>query len=79
MNKKTRLLHRHSPRTVAVVVREAQKTRERRQVALERGGAEMLIHMVDTVEHGAEIFGVKGDHRREADRGVLEFRPPTKS
>jgi hypothetical protein len=50
-----------------VVVPDTQQSHEYRQVALERGSAEMFVHLVETVEHGAEIFGANGDHRREAD------------
>ncbi len=34
------------------------------------GSAEMLVHLVETIEHGAEIFRANGDHRREANRRV---------
>ncbi len=50
-----------------VVVPEAEQAHQHRQVALERRGAEMLVHLVEAVEHGAEIVRADGQHGREAD------------
>jgi hypothetical protein len=47
-----------------LVVPERQQTHQRRQVALERGGAEMLVHGVEAGEHGAEVLGADGEHGR---------------
>ena len=30
----------------------------------------MLVHLVEAVEHGAEMLGADGDHRRQSDRRV---------
>ena len=35
----------------------------------------MLVHLMEAVEHGAEMFGADGDHRREPDRRVHRVAP----
>ncbi len=62
-------------RAEEVVVPDAQESHEHGQVALERGRAEMLVHLMEAVEHGAEMFGADGDHRREPDRRVHRVAP----
>ena len=54
-------------RAEEVGVPDGQEPEEDRQIALERGGAEMLVHGVEAGEHRAEIVGADRDHRREAD------------
>ena len=66
---------RHSLCIKKVVVPNTQKPHEYRQVAFERGSAEMLVHLVETVEHRPEIFGANGDHRRKANRRVHGVAP----
>ena len=50
-----------------IVVPDREQPHQHRQVALERRGAEMLVHLVEAVEHGAEIVRADGEHGREAD------------
>ena len=52
-----------------------QQAHEHRQVALEWRGAEVLVHLVEAVEHGAEVVRADGEHRREADRRVHRVAP----
>src|ERR1700752_376802 len=47
-----------------------QICREPLQVLLERRSAEMLVHLVEAVQHGAEMIWSNGDHRRKADRRI---------
>src|ERR1700716_581495 len=56
--------------TEEISVPHRQKAQENRQVALERRGAEVLIHLVKAVEHRLEIFRAEGEYRREANRRV---------
>ena len=53
-----------------IVVPDREQTHQHRQVALERRGAEMLVHLVKAAEHGAEIVRADGHHGREADRRI---------
>ena len=53
-----------------VGVPDAEQPHQHRQVPLERGGAEVLVHLVEAVEHGAEVVRADGEHGREADRRV---------
>ena len=71
------LVGQHGDRLRAeeIVVPEREKTHEHRQVAFERGGAEVLVHLVEAVEHGAEIIRADGQHRRKADRRVHRVAP----
>ena len=74
------LVRQHRDRLGAeeIVVPDAQQAHEHRQVALERRGAEMLVHLVEAVEHGAEILRADGQHGRKADRrihGVASAHP----
>src|SRR4029453_4976643 len=49
-----------------VVIPNSQQPHEHREVALEGSGAEMLVHLVEAVQHGAEVIRPYGKHRREA-------------
>src|SRR5215475_13545458 len=49
--------HGYRLRTEKVVVPKRQQAHEHREVGLEGGGAEMLIHLVKAMEHDAEILG----------------------
>ena len=71
------LVRQHGDRLGAeeIVVPDAQKAHEHRQVALERRGAEVLVHLVEAVEHGAEIVRADGQHGRKADRRVHRVAP----
>src|SRR6266700_1980548 len=50
--------------TEEIVVPDAQESHEYRQVALERRGTEVLVHLVEAVQHGAEVIRADGQHRR---------------
>src|SRR5438093_245848 len=50
-----------------VVVPNGEQAHENRQVDLEGGRAEMLVHLVEAIQHAAEIIRTDGDHGRKAD------------
>src|SRR5215475_2508101 len=50
-----------------VVVPYAQEPQEHWQVTLEGGSAEVLVHLVKTVEHGGEMLRADGQHGRQAN------------
>ena len=52
-----------------------QQGHEHRQVPLERRGAEVLVHLVEAVEHRAEVLRADGEHGREANRRVHRIAP----
>ena len=58
-----------------IVVPDAQKPHQHRQVALERGGAEVLVHLVKAVEHGAELVRADGQHGGKANRRIHGIAP----
>ena len=63
--------HRDSLRAEEVVVPQGQQAHQHRQVLLERGGAKMLIHLVETGEQGApEVIRSDGEHGGQSDRRV---------
>ena len=35
----------------------------------------MLVHLVETAEHGAEMLGADGEHRGETDRRIHRVAP----
>ena len=51
-----------------VVVPDAQQPQHDRHVAVQRRGAEMVVHGVIAVEHAEEILRPDGDHQRQPDR-----------
>ena len=53
-----------------VGVPDAQETHEHGQVLLEGGGAEVLVHLVEAVEHGAEMLRPDREHGGQADRRI---------
>ena len=63
------LVRQHGDRLGAeeVVVPDAEQAHQHRQILLERRGAEVLVHLMEAVEHRAEILRADGEHRREAD------------
>src|SRR5262249_53221599 len=62
-------------RAEEVVVPDGQESHQHRQVAFERSGAEVLVHLVKTVQHGAEVVGTDGKHCRKADRRIHRVAP----
>src|SRR5262249_16402206 len=67
--------YRSGLRAEEVVVPDSQETHQHRQVAFERSGAEVLVHLVKTVQHGAEVVGTDGKHFRKADRRIHRVAP----
>src|ERR1700726_3134493 len=61
------LVRQHSDglRTEEIVVPDCEKPHEYRQVAFERGGAEVLVHLMESVQHGSEIIRADGYHCRK--------------
>ena len=53
-----------------VVVPDRQQAHQHGQVLLERRGAEVLVHFMEAVEHGAEVFRADRQHGRKAYRGI---------
>ena len=62
--------HGHRLRTEEVVVPDGQQAQEHRQVALERRGAEVLVHLVEAIQHGSKVLRADREHRRQADGRV---------
>ena len=46
-----------------VVVPDGEKSHQHRQIALERSAAEVFVHLVKAIQHGAEILRTDGKHR----------------
>ncbi len=65
----------YSLRAEEIGVPDAEKAHDYGKIALEGGGAEMLIHFVKATQHGAEILGTDGEHGREAYGGVHGIAP----
>ena len=53
-----------------VGVPDGQQSHEHRQIALEGCGSEVLVHLVEPVEHAPELLRADRQHRREADRRI---------
>src|SRR5512132_2600301 len=58
--------HRHGLCAEEVVVPDGQEAHEHRQIALKRSGAEMFVHLMEAIQHSAEVIRADGKHRREA-------------
>ena len=57
-------------RSKKIAVPHRQQSHQYRQVALKGGGAEVLVHLVEPIKHGMEVFRSDGQHRRETDGRV---------
>ena len=69
---------RHGLGAEEVVVPDGQEAHKHRQVARERGGAEVLVHLMEAVQHGPEVVRADGQHGGEADgrvQGVASADP----
>ncbi len=69
---------RHCLRPVKVIVPDREEPHQYGHIALEGGGAEVLVHLVETVQQGAEAVRADGEHGRKADRrihGVASANP----
>jgi len=54
--------HRHGLGPQEVVVPDAEQGHQHRQVLLEGGSPEVLVHPVKTAEHGPEVVGAHRQH-----------------
>src|SRR6185295_6525276 len=63
--------HRVALRAEEVHVPDPEQAEQHRQVALERRGAEVLVHLAEAREHGPEVLGADRDHQREPDGRVV--------
>src|SRR3984957_5112529 len=62
--------NRYGLRAEEIVVPKRQQTHQHRQVSLEGRGAEVLVHLMETMQQRAKIFRANGDHRGEANGRV---------
>src|SRR5213593_1767983 len=53
--------------TEEVVVPNREKAHQHWQVSFEGSGAEVLVHLMETVEHRPEVVGANSQHRRQSD------------
>src|SRR5208337_312232 len=67
--------HSNCLRAKEIVVPDGQEPHQDWQVAIEWCAAEVLVHLVKSVQHGAEIVEADGQHRREADRRIHRIAP----
>src|SRR6516162_1819857 len=58
-----------------VVIPDGQEAHQYRQVALEGCSTKVLVDLVKTTEHRAEVFRADGDYRREADSRIHRVAP----
>src|SRR5258708_8526609 len=68
--------HGHGLRPKEIAVPDRQKAHKYRQVFLEWSGAEVLVHPVETKQHGLKIVRADGDHGGEADGGGHRIAAP---
>ena len=61
---------------VEVVIPQGQEAVEDGDVLLERRGAEVLVHRMESGEHFAEVVRAEGDHVGEADGGIHRIAAP---
>src|SRR5580704_14296889 len=66
---------RRGLRTEEVVVPNCQQAHEHWQVLLEWCGAEVFIHLMKTIQHGAEVLWADGNHGRKADCRIHGIAP----
>ena len=67
--------HGHGLGAEEIVVPDGEQAHQHRQVALEGRGAEVLVHLMEAVQHGAEIVRPDGEHGREADGRIHGIAP----
>ena len=67
--------YRDRLRSEEIVVPDGQQAHEHRQVALERRGAEVLVHLVEAIQQSAEVIRADSTHGRQADRRVHGVAP----
>src|SRR5215468_7730688 len=59
--------NRHGLCAEEVVIPDGQEAHEHRQVALKWRGAEMFVHLMEAIQHGAEVIRADSKHGRKAD------------
>src|SRR5262249_42143102 len=59
--------HRHGLCAEEVVVPDGQEAHEHWQIPLKGRGAEMFVHLMEAIQHGAEVIRTDGKHGRKAD------------
>jgi hypothetical protein len=67
--------HRDGLCAKEIIVPHGQEAHQHWQVPLERRRAEVLVHLVKSVQQSAEAIRADGEHRREADRRVHGIAP----
>src|SRR5215471_10904551 len=55
--------HRDGLSAEEIVVPDGQEAHEHRQIALKRSGAEMFVHLMEAIQHGAEVIRADCNHR----------------
>src|SRR5262249_51454029 len=58
-----------------VVVPDGQEAHEHRQVVLKGRGAEMFVHLMETIQHGAEIIRADRNHCRRPNARTQRIAP----
>ena len=58
-----------------IAVPDAEQSHQHGQVLRKRGGAEVLVHLMEAIEHGLEILRPDRQHRRKADGRVHRIAP----
>src|SRR6516162_9910609 len=62
-------------RAEEIVVPDGQETHEHRKVARKRRGAEMLVHCMESLQHGLEMIRADRNHGRKTDGGIHRVTP----
>jgi hypothetical protein len=62
-------------RAEEVVVPNGEKAKNYREIPLKWRGAEVFIHLMKSIEHGAEVLRADCEHGREADGGIHRVAP----
>ncbi len=68
--------HGHRLRAEEVRVPDRQQAHQDREVSLEGGGAEMLVHLAEPVEQGLESIRADGQHGGQPDGRIHRVAPP---
>ena len=68
----------HGLRAKEIIVPDANKPQQHREVALKGSGAEMLVHRMKARQHLVKVLGADSDHQRKANgrvKGVTATNP----
>src|SRR5215470_7446442 len=66
---------RNGSRVEKIGVPDSDQSHQNRQISLKRSSAEVLVHLMESVQHGPEILRTNGDHRRKANRRIHRVAP----